>query len=404
MRRWVGAGAVAALVLSAACGGRAPAAAPRSPAASPAVTAAPPQSAPATASKELQFAALEPGGDIAQLRDNAVAIVRVDGTRLDGTARAKATFKSRQLPQVRGAAALPQPEARVSAGKVFFADGAGVVRSLSPDGTVSEVTSFPLSSPQQMLSFAVSPDGAHLMAAVFTFPALAAATQPASVGASPGPGEYALELLSAAPGQPAASVLKKTWPQGVVIPRDALSLVGWSTEAPLATVDTVLGTTLRTQGRQIFGHVAELDASGTPGLMVGGSDCQAWAVLRDETVLCDDGSYQKVSVRARGGGVLFQPAPPVNGQYVDLTLAPDGSRLSYRDGNAGRLFVTGKDGARVELPSSFQPQGWLNPTTLIGTFVTQQGPGNMAVVRLNAPSRAEDLGFKGFFAGVVRGG
>jgi hypothetical protein len=78
------------------------------------------------ASKELLFAVLEPGGDLTAMRDSTVAIVRTDGT-----AKARARFDARQLPRVGNALPLPQPEARVAAGKVYFADAAGVVRSLA---------------------------------------------------------------------------------------------------------------------------------------------------------------------------------------------------------------------------------------------------------------------------------
>jgi hypothetical protein len=387
--------ALAALLL-AACGN-----APGSARPSAVPSVGPGGAAPSTAaspSRELLFAALEPGGDVTEMRNNVVAIVR-----LDGTAKAKTTFKARQLPQIRVAVPLPQPEARVAAGKVFFADGAGVVRSLAPDGTVSEVTSFGLTSPQQLLSFAVSPDGSRLMGAVFAFPPLR--SPPPLTPADPifGAGDFSLDLFSAAAGQPPTAAQHRTWPQSTGIPHDALSLVGWSASGPLATVDTALGTQQGTQGRQIFGRVAEIDQSGKPGLMVGGSDCQAWAVLPDETALCDDGAYQRVSVRARGGGILFQLPPAANSQYVNLTLAPDGSKLTYRDVSSGRTFVAASDGSKVQLPAGFQPQGWLTPTLLIGAFVRQQGAGNLVLLRLGNPSRTEDLGFKGFFAGVVQG-
>src|SRR5262249_56227227 len=115
--------------------------------------------------RELLCAALEPGGEGRGWGDNTVAIVRQDGT-----ARAKARFDPRQLPKIGPALPLPQPEARVAAGKVFYADGAGVIRSLSADGAIATVTTIPMTSGQQMLSFAVSPDGVQIVAAVFSFP------------------------------------------------------------------------------------------------------------------------------------------------------------------------------------------------------------------------------------------
>jgi hypothetical protein len=271
-----------------------------------------------------------------------------------------------------------------------------VVRSLSPEGAVAEVARFPLASPQQALSFAVSPDGSRLMGAVLTYPPAAGSVGQA---ASPPSEGYSLELFEGAATGPMATAQRRSWPGSVRIPGDLLSMVGWSTSSALASVDTRPVTQYRTEGRQIFGHVAEVDRTGKPGLMVGGSDCQPWTVLRDETVLCDEGGSQNVSIRSRGGDLLFQlPAAP-DVQYVNLTLSPDGSRVGYVEALSRKVFVVARDGSRQELPAGFQPQGWLTPTTLIG--VAGQGSGNMALVRLGAPRRVEDLGFKGFFVGVV---
>src|SRR5258708_6811240 len=152
-------GAVAVL----ACGNQPATSAPSSP--------PPPTSGTAAGgggvNKELLFAVLEPGGDLTAMRDNTLAIVRTNGTAL-----ARTHFDARQLPRVGNALPLPQPEARVAAGKVYFADGAGVVRSLAMDGTVASVTTFPLANAQQLMSFAVSPDGTQLLGAVFSFPPL----------------------------------------------------------------------------------------------------------------------------------------------------------------------------------------------------------------------------------------
>jgi hypothetical protein len=63
--------------------------------------------------------------------------------------------------------------------------------------------------------------------------------------------------------------------------------------------------------------------------------------------------------------------------------------------------VLQRDRNPVPLAAGFQPQGWLDSSTLIG--LTNQGSGDMALVRLNSPTRAIDLGFKGFFVGVVQG-
>jgi hypothetical protein len=388
VRRWL----IIGTLLLAGCG-NVPGSAPRPSASGPGSAASPAPSSGAAG--ERLFAVLEPGGDFAQMRNDVVAIVR-----LNGTAGARATFKRRQLPRMRAALTLPQPEARVAAGKVFYADGSGVVRSLAVDGTVSEVTRFPLTDPQQTLSFAVSPDGSRLMGAVLQLPPFSSSLTPTS-DPNATPGSFSLELFSATAGGPATSVLTKTWAQSSEVPRDVLSLVGWSSGSALATIDTDVAMQQRTEGRQMFGHVAEIDRSGKPGLIVGGSDCRPWTVLPDETALCDDGSYQNVSVRSRGGAVAFQLPVPPDDQYVHLTLSSDASRVGYQT-LGGRGFVIDRERNLVALPSGFQPQGWLDSGTVIGA--TSQGTGDMALVRMSSPARAIDLGFKGFFVGVVQGG
>ena len=195
---------IAALLL-ASCSGTPSAATPSPSSATDRAGASPATSA--SGSGERLFAVLEPGGDFAQMRNDVAAIVRGNGT-----AKARAAFKRRQLPRMRAALPVPQPEARVAGGKVFFADGNGVVRSLSVDGTVAEVTRFPLTDPQQPLSFAVSPDGSRVMGAVLQFPPFASALTPTPDPNAP-TGSFTLELFSATPGSQASSVLKKSWSQ-----------------------------------------------------------------------------------------------------------------------------------------------------------------------------------------------
>ncbi len=367
--------------------------------ASPApATASPAPSASAGGqSRELLFAVLQPGGDLTAMRDNTVAIVRDNGT-----AKARARFDARQLPRVGNALPLPQPEARVAAGHVYFADAAGLVRSLAPDGTVTSVTTFPLTGPQQLLSFAVSPDGVQLMATVFHFPPVHVPPPQTPIDPPFGPGDYMLQELSAKPGQPAASLLKRSWPQSAGPPRDVLAIVGWSHMAPLATIDTALGTQQGSLGRAMFGHVAELDTAGRPGPPLGGYTCDTWSVLPDETVLCDDdGQLRNFSVRRRDGNIRFRFHATGDVQYLDLTLAPDASRVAYL-ATGGRAAITDSAGRNVQLPVAFRPEGWLDAMTLVGVMQSGQGDGNMATVRVDRPTKLTDLGFKGFFVGVLQ--
>ena len=368
-----------------------------------ATTTSPPATASTQASRELLFAALEPGGDLTSMRDNVVAIVRQDGT-----AKARVRFDARQLPKIGNALPLPQPEARAATGKVFFADGSGLIRSLSIDGTVANVTTLPLTSGQQILSFAVSPDGSQVVATIFSFPPVRNPPPQSPIDNPFGPGDYTLQEWSVKAGQSPTPLARKNWPQSTVggrPPMDVLEVVGWSREAPLATIDTEMGTQQGSLGRVMFGHVAELDAAGRPGPPLGGYSCTPWSVLPDETVLCNDdnGSLRNFSVRSKDGGVRYRFQATGDEQYLDLSLSPDGARVAYM-GNGGQSAVVDGSGKTVKLAPTFKPEGWLNTTMLVGVVQTQQGDGNMALVRLDRPGRMEDLGFHGFFAGVVQGG
>lgn len=365
-------------------------------------SAAPANPTPSTnaggSGKELLFAVLEPGGDLTAMRDNTVAIVRTNGT-----AKAKARFDARQLPRVGNALPLPQPEARVAAGKVYFADGAGLVRALAVDGTVASVASFPLSGPQQLLSFAVSSDGGQLLATIFSFPPVHVPAPQTPIDPPFGPGDYTLQVLAARAGQSVVTLSRRNWTQSAGPPRDVLSVVGWSRDAPLATIDTALGTQQGSLGRQMFGHVAELDTAGRPGPPLGGYSCDAWSVLPDETVLCDDDSQlRNFSVRGRDGSVRFRVHATGDVQYLDVALAPGASRVVYL-ATGGPAAVTDAAGKSVQLPAAFRPEGWLDDSTVVGVLQTGQGDGDMAMVHLDRPTRLEDLGFKGFFVGVVQG-
>lgn len=386
------AAAVVVMLAVVACGGG-----PSSPGQAAPAGATPSASASAdSAGRETLFAALEPGGDLTSLRDNAVAIVR-----LDGTAKAKARFDARQLPKIGNALPLPQPEARVAARKVYFADASGVIRSLAVDGTVANVTAIPLTSGQQILTFAVSPDGTEVMAAVFSFPPVRNPPPQSPIDSPFGPGDYSLQMWTAKVGQNPTSLARRSWPQSGGIPRDVLEVVGWSREAPLATIDSVLGTQQGSLGRVMFGHVAQLDMAGRPGPPLGGYSCDAWSVLPDETVLCDDdGGLHSFSVRDKDGHVRYRFQSSGDQPYLNLTLSLDGSHVAYLV-NGGQSAVIDRNGKTVKLAANFKPQGWLNTSTLVGVVQTPPGEGNMALVRLDRPTVLQDLGFHGFFIGAV---
>jgi hypothetical protein len=375
--------AALALLGLAGCGG-APASGPRQ-------AATPSPSATTTGASSL-FAVLEggpAGPDLASSAHNRVAIVR-----LDGYATAKQTFRPRGVPRIGNAAPIMPLEATVADGRVYYADGQGVVRAMTPDGKVSEVTRLPLTSSQQVLSFAVSPDGSHLMASIFSWPPIHSPPPQSVIDPPFGPGDFTLDLYSAVPGQAPTRIAHQAWPQTNQQPSNVLQVVGWSSRAPLVTVDTVLGTQQANAGQRIFGRVAELGSNGRPGPILGGDDCVAWSVLPNETVLCTNATDTVGSVRTRDGKILYN-LPTSSQQYLQsLSLSPDGQHVAYLGGVAGR------GSAPVALPSGFVPEGWLDNSTIVG-LLTSQRSSHLALVRLSDATHVDDLGFDGFYVGPV---
>jgi hypothetical protein len=343
---------------------------------SPAATAT-----PTAVAQELLYVVIEPGHEPVGVNDSVVIV------RPDGTAQARAQFTPRTPPLIGNAAAIMAPEAYVAAGKVFFMDGKGALRSLDRQGQVSPVASFPL-GPQQQIAFAVSPDGRHVLADVLTYPP---AHFPRDIQQPFDPGTFKQDLYAADAGGPTRTVFHRD--EGNTLPSDVIEPVAWDAQGPIATIDSSLGTQ---QGipRRWFGHAARIDANGGAGPVLGGADCFAQALLGDGTVLCGDDRFQAGSVRSPSGGVLY-PLP--GGSY--LTLAPDGSAATASGFSGDAAVLVRKDGSTAQLPPGIYAEGWLDPQTIIG--ISDLNTNRMEVVRLSALSKIEDLGYGGWFVGVL---
>jgi hypothetical protein len=318
-------------------------------------------------------------------------VVAIAGT--DGYARARQTFKPRTIPFV-GAGAIMQPEARVAAGAVFYIDATGVVRRLSVDGSVAQVTSIPFGQPQQEVSFAVSPDGNRVVASVLTLPD----KNPDEQMREPyRPGSHAfIELFAADVGGPARS-LGRTDLGSFSNTSQILRVVGWDGGGPVVTLQQSLGTQQGSLGTWFEGmQLAHLDTSGHPGPAFTPADCMPWQELEDASVLCSSGGFGNVTLIDAGGKTLAA-FPGAFGPF--LTISPDKAWLAYLGGAQKR------NGTRVKLPDHFFPQGWLDATTIVGYQDLNYGSGgtvgNMALVRIADPSHLDDLGFTGVLAGVL---
>ena len=338
---------------------------------------------------------------------NVAAIVLPDGSAL-----AKTTFKPRQVPTVGNAAPLLASEGVVAAGALYFADGDGVVRRLTPDGQAPVVATFALTKQQQMLSFAVSPDGARLVAARLSLPVVTW-PPPSPAPASPAPEPYVLEVLTA-PAYGATSLLH-SW-QSPDSPDQAgggltmLRLVGWDANGPLALVGAMIGTQYQAWDRQELygGAIQNLDLkTGLPvGAVVG--QCaysgglktdQPWSVSPAGTVVCPNLNGTVAVLRA-DGSLLFQTGYPKPGYLGGaFALSPDEQHLAMD------YQVTGVDAQVHQLLQGFRPAGWIDATTVIGEVSAADlaacGPDyQLATMKLGAVMDAE-LGFCGRFLGAL---
>jgi hypothetical protein len=328
---------------------------------------------------------------------------------LDGFALAKTTFTPRALPKIAGAQVILDLEGQVAAGGLYFIDGTGSVRRLEPGGAVKTVATFAITSPQQTASFAVNPDGTHLMAAVFTFPNITPSNDPNEPFGHVS-GNYRLQLEAATAGGSTSVV--KTWESAADKPPDSsggftnIVLAGWDSQGPIALVHAQTGTQnawLDLQ-RWFHGSLARVRADGTAGPVIGPADCLPyWRPVAGRFVCTRTPAGSQtgtpISVVALDGSVVWSGvAPPGSAQLAGgFALSPDGTRLAM-DGQV----VTLSTGATVRLAPNFTPEGWLSADTIIGLIPAAQTAGTLGIVHTQDPQHAENWGFSGTFVGTLQ--
>ena len=350
----------------------------------------------------VMFAALYgdpgPNGDLGA---STVMIVRADGQ-----VRAKAAFTPRHTPVLGRAFTLLQPEARVANGRVYYVDGVGAIRSLSPSGQVDPITTFPLSTQvDHELSFAVSPDGQSLVASVITLPAVISNDQDTPIR-DPN-GHYLMDIYLASSGGVAHAIRH----QDLGSNRDSamngnIQLVGWDSAGPLATVNTYWATQQGSPGRYIYGFpLVHLSDSGRPGSAIGGSDCQPAGFLADGRVVCGSQASGVESLRTSSGNVQWSVTAPTSAYLLNAVPSPDGGAIAFANG------VLMSNGSFVPTPEIqkgdpvLQIEGWLDSKSLVGAMSCGgQAPtcGHLAVAQVSdRMASIKDLGLRGTFVGVL---
>jgi hypothetical protein len=343
-----------------------------------------------TPHRPLLFAALETSASAAQFQWNTAVIAG-----LDGIARAKVSFTPMPMPFVGCESAVMPPEAHVAAGKVFFADGTGKIMSLSPQGEVATVATIPFSGNQQMLSFAVSPDGIDLLAAVFTLPAQATSGDPCA-GAEPfAPGPFTLDVYAAQSGGGSRRLYHDVLPTGGSqrVP-NVMAFAGWDKVGPEATYPTQLAT--QGGGPQPGGVLVWVDPSSgrVTRQLSDPQACVVWDIASTGDFVCTTPQVGDVSVRRPDGTEIWGSKAPFESPYENPTLSPLEGRVAAGGSQAAIVTSTGK-----HVALGLYPLGWLDDNTVVGGGFTA----DFAYVSLAAPSTVVDIGFKGLFVGAIPG-
>jgi hypothetical protein len=377
MRRLI----LASLLMVVACGPT-PTAVVATPSAAPAASPTP-SSGPSSSPGPLLFAVLEANIAGSPYTWNTVAIAG-----LDGYARAKTTFVPMPVPDAGCMGALPPRSAHVAAGRVYFADGTGAVRSLSAQGQVVNVAKFPLTSNQQMLSFAVSPDGSRILGAVLTVPL--------KVISCSAPTSYAgltLDVYTASAGSASTLLYHQNLADG-----QAMALTGWDTMGPRGTYPTVWAS----QGggpASTLGVAVRIDAATGKvlGQVADPNSCRVWDISASGDFACIPDGASRVNIRRPDGSEVWHttPSTPVNSLYGSY-LSPDEQQVVVAGAGTDITEVWPRNGGRVVL-SSTCCLGWLDSATLI----SGAAPNMLSYVRLSAPGTMVSLGFAGMFVGAI---
>ena len=365
------------------------------PSASPTAYSTPsPLPKPSPSPYSLVFAVLESKSAASSGRWDTVAIAG-----LNGYARAKTAFTPMRVPTVGcTGGAVPPLSAHVAADKVYFADSAGVVRSLSANGQITKVATFPLTSGQQMLSFAVSPDARQLLGAVLTVPP----NPQFGCNGSHGVGDFTLDVYSAPAGGANTrihhEVLQHLDPKVTILPVNVMALVGWDQVGPIATFPSEVVS----QGhlpQNYTGPPVRIDST-TGAVLRQISDprsCYVQDIVLSGNFACSLGVNGDLSVRRPDASEIWRAASAPKNNFFLAFLSPDERRLAAAHASGNGADVVGKDGSRLVL--TLWPVGWLDSATVIGT----NDAGNLSFVALNAPGTTVDIGFKGKFIGPVQG-
>jgi hypothetical protein len=364
---------------------------------------------PTASSTDLRLAVAEGNQSCLALScTNHLAIVGIDGHLY-----ARASFTPPKPAVVGCEGSYMTNPIQVAAGAIYYLDSTGLVRRLSRSGAIDEVAHFPIRTSQQLMWLAVSPDGSKLIAAIMVYPPLSPSWDPSKSCPVHDPGRTHAELDIATTAGSTFTLTDQTDPPSV------MSVGGWDAAGPVAIPETRIAYIGYIDGTRWGGPARHLDAQGKPsGSPIGGADCQPlFGETSDGHLVCYDS--KQPTVRDSSGHVVWKLKaldPKDEFSYGAVALSPDSSHVAFRL-NSHCCFtydsgvVRGRDGVRIGLGSSFDPQGWLDNQTVIGARGSVQAtcsgcppdfkPTTLGVITLANPDKVKDLGISGKFLGVI---
>jgi hypothetical protein len=313
-----------------------------------------------------------------------------------GRVHAQASFVPPPAPVIGNAEPLLQSPVRTAGGAVFYADSTGVVRRLKADGSTSVVATFPLTNAQQELSYAVSPDGAHLIAIVLSTPPLH--NPPAQTLGDPlfqAGGHWTLKLQTADAGGSTTTTFQRDF--GTTYPQPT-QIVGWDQQGPVATLNTNLGAQQAPLSAHLFGiPLIHLAADGTHIDVIGGPNCDAVDEVSDGTVICSVQAPDQFAVRSSTGATLWQASVPSDNYYFGLWLSPDTNAVAVQGIVVTRTSVASAARQASGADSQLIALGWLDANTVVEATVS----GQLSLYGAHDHVKIRDLGVTGIFVGPL---
>jgi hypothetical protein len=316
----------------------------------------------------------------------AAAVMTVQIIDLQGKVVARAAFTPQATPYIPGCGSVVQPAVRVAAGAVFYANSGGVVRRLNTNGTVTQVATFKLTSPQQFLSYAVSPDGKQLLATIFSTPPLLSPVPEFPTDPYVAGGHWTLDLESAPVGGSTTLVLHSDL--GTKDPSTGpTEITGWDDFGPTATLDTTLCVQQSPPSLEYTGTaLIHVGPDGAHLDRIGGASCIPMDELLDGTVLCGAAGDVSFSVRRRNGDLVWGRQPGCC--LSEPKVAPDGAGVEANDQGVVVYLRAVSKLPSAATSGSVTALGWVGPQML--AVIRQNG--EMGLASAASPQSFTDLG------------